>query len=528
MKKTVTKSYFLYVKHRDILDSMKFSTLKNKTENKTVFQILKNYAKLILMEKRNIVNILSNRLDWLTDFAYKRMSKYDILTELKKMGARKFVDGMAFDQTVFQILSTYQQMFSSIQYHSNKREQKDSIKKVWMREFLVGLWFETKEEMISYLEKKNPEKFHFIIDQLKRDKTLFPTIHKIQMAWIKRKSSFLPKSLTFQTINDLHGSLDFIKKLDDKRIIISLNIPNVGVFRFVSKWNKKYFGEISDFPDTKTTINQKTGLPNKSRQTYSLKFMENGSIRISIFKKVFVEKSKIEKLPPKEKIVGIDLNSRDNRSILSDGKTFPVDKFLVQKEKKLEESLELHSKNCKKRKLSTVHGKQLRLQEAKQERRQKYNKEKHASEVIKYLKERGYEMLVCEDLHVNATRGYKAKMEIHDDTKVKHVQRALCMDDMKNQFIKFGQKYGISVAWVNSRYTSQECSNCHQIESNNRNGAEYKCSCGFSGNADLNAAINIRNRMTNDKKREKLQYWSVKDSMWKGRNYKNKADFLIA
>ena len=52
---------------------------------------------------------------------------------------------------------------------------------------------------------------------------------------------------------------------------------------------------------------------------------------------------------------------------------------------------------------------------------------------------------------------------------------------------------GVSVVYVDARYTSQRCSKCGHIKKSNRkNQSIFKCRlCGFNHNADLNAAKNI-------------------------------------
>jgi len=54
---------------------------------------------------------------------------------------------------------------------------------------------------------------------------------------------------------------------------------------------------------------------------------------------------------------------------------------------------------------------------------------------------------------------------------------------------------GISIVYVDPRYTSQKCSKCgHISRSNRKNQTQFKCTrCGYTLNADLNASINIRN-----------------------------------
>ncbi|NCO11872.1 IS200/IS605 family element transposase accessory protein TnpB, partial [Candidatus Pacearchaeota archaeon] len=63
------------------------------------------------------------------------------------------------------------------------------------------------------------------------------------------------------------------------------------------------------------------------------------------------------------------------------------------------------------------------------------------------------------------------------------------------QFLTYKAKArGITVEYVDARYTSQKCSVCGYISRSNRQSqAIFKCKhCGFSLNADLNASRNIR------------------------------------
>ena len=54
---------------------------------------------------------------------------------------------------------------------------------------------------------------------------------------------------------------------------------------------------------------------------------------------------------------------------------------------------------------------------------------------------------------------------------------------------------GKTVAYVDARYTSQRCSRCHHTARKNRKGAVFHCNqCGLRMHADMNAAINIRDR----------------------------------
>ena len=68
-----------------------------------------------------------------------------------------------------------------------------------------------------------------------------------------------------------------------------------------------------------------------------------------------------------------------------------------------------------------------------------------------------------------------------------------------HQFEKFlGYKageQGVDVAFVDARYTSQRCSRCGHIYKKNRKKSQYHCvRCGLHLHADVNAAINIKDK----------------------------------
>lgn len=68
----------------------------------------------------------------------------------------------------------------------------------------------------------------------------------------------------------------------------------------------------------------------------------------------------------------------------------------------------------------------------------------------------------------------------------------LNLSDVYELILKYSKNYIL----VPSYYSSQECNKCHYINNDNRfsrNG--FRClKCGFTEHADLNAAINIRDR----------------------------------
>lgn len=54
------------------------------------------------------------------------------------------------------------------------------------------------------------------------------------------------------------------------------------------------------------------------------------------------------------------------------------------------------------------------------------------------------------------------------------------------------QPLGVTVTYIDPRYTSQACNQCGTINKKNRNKNHYSCSCGWKTHADVNAAMNIK------------------------------------
>src|SRR3990172_4134056 len=49
---------------------------------------------------------------------------------------------------------------------------------------------------------------------------------------------------------------------------------------------------------------------------------------------------------------------------------------------------------------------------------------------------------------------------------------------------------GVQITYNSSAYRSQRCSRCGLVKKSNRNGKDYTCICGYTADADINAAIN--------------------------------------
>lgn len=89
---------------------------------------------------------------------------------------------------------------------------------------------------------------------------------------------------------------------------------------------------------------------------------------------------------------------------------------------------------------------------------------------------------------------------IRDRVRLRKPQRATLHSWAFAQLGKFiaykAERSGVVLVQVDAAYTSQQCSNCNEIDKKNRRSqASYVCGrCGFVGHADHNAARNIATR----------------------------------
>lgn len=96
-----------------------------------------------------------------------------------------------------------------------------------------------------------------------------------------------------------------------------------------------------------------------------------------------------------------------------------------------------------------------------------------------------------------------------------HIIKVLHLNDLKNVIKRIGNRENIMVSFVDPRYTSQICPCCGHISKENRKKQEtFSCiKCGYTNNADVNAAINIRNRYTIDELRDILMAYDNEKDM---------------
>lgn len=207
--------------------------------------------------------------------------------------------------------------------------------------------------------------------------------------------------------------------------------------------------------------------------------------------------------------IGIDVNQKHHFLDCSDG--FYVDKNnnTIHKAMKLQKKLaKVQQTKAKQKKIKESYSKKLKLRLQKCNNRSDYDNKKVISKVIKHCKINNIYNIVAENLQLQG----KCKSEVkvnNKKIKVTTLQRLLKMNDIKNVLSYVGSKNNINVHLVNAEYTSKTCSICGCIHESNRQTQEhFKCKhCGYVNNADINAAINIKNRVVIQELRDKLEIY---------------------
>ena len=193
-----------------------------------------------------------------------------------------------------------------------------------------------------------------------------------------------------------------------------------------------------------------------------------------------------------DNVVGIDVNCKHNLFSLSNETTYDYNHKLVNDFCKF--SLEVDE--LKKDKNYTIgKRKQQKLDTLKMKMLK--SEQELISKMCKLLMLDGVDHIVMEDLDNGFGRCYvkdKDNEDINHNRKVKF----LGLSSLKDEVEHIARKYGIALSTVQASYTSKMCPICGCIADENRPNQEtFECvECGHIDNADHNASVNIKNRVT--------------------------------
>lgn len=188
------------------------------------------------------------------------------------------------------------------------------------------------------------------------------------------------------------------------------------------------------------------------------------------------------------KSIGVDLNVKHNFCALSNNEVIDYDrKYIKQFSNKLKKLDKLGLKN-----ISDIQKKQLN----KLVKRNQWYFKHLISDILNKLQQKQITDIVMQDLDLSkANYVYNQQFNI----KYNRLIRLLRLSNIKNWLKEQAEKRGIKVHLTPSNYTSQQCSHCGFIDSQNRSSQEsFRClNCGHKENADINAAKNIVKRLEN-------------------------------
>lgn len=271
----------------------------------------------------------------------------------------------------------------------------------------------------------------------------------------------------------------------------------------IIEFNSNYKSEIKAFISLSGFSKKSFDIPIKYAKNYHgrMKSYRKNSvdyeyvIKFDVYKKqvsvIYVKDGERYIPEAKDEVIGIDVNSKHNLLSLSNGETYDFDRKLL--EDFCELSLTVDTLKSKNKNYEIGKRKHRKLDILKN----KINKheENLIAQVCKHLSEQGYHHVVMENLDNSF-----GKCFVIDENDVNYNCRVkfLGLSSIKDKFDHIGRNYDISVSLVHPCYTSKQCPICGCIDDDNRKTQEaFKCvECGHESNADFNAAVNIKNRVS--------------------------------
>nr|DAI06968.1 MAG TPA: endonuclease [Caudoviricetes sp.] len=239
-------------------------------------------------------------------------------------------------------------------------------------------------------------------------------------------------------------------------------LPKIGYMKF--KTSKKYLKLLKTHEFRTCTV-----------------MVEAGKWYISIL----IEDNTVAQLPVSiNKTVGIDLGVK-KYLVMSTGQSVSTPN-IINKLKEIDRLKSLLSKKIK----GSNASKRLRLKIQRKQKRLNDLREDFLNKLVDYII-KNHDCVILEDLNIR-------KMIKHSGGWKKSFNRLMTMIPMYEFRKKLEYKAMLAGKYcvaVNPAYTSRTCSECGHVDKKNRKSqADFECTrCGFSANADYNAAINIHN-----------------------------------
>ena len=352
---------------------------------------------------------------------------------------------------------------------------------------------------------------------------------------LNRKVIFKKLTITHKnTTSSLKTQVGLVN-LKKFNAFLNFNIPKQEEITLLFRYNQNYHMDLKDFMISNTnktsdlkkfptgyiqtqfkfTINVDT-LYNQINIYYSLEKTSKNSAVYTKFDS--------ESIQNYNNCIGVDVNIKNNILALSDGKTFKANKSLIKKCIRFDNTRKRCQKNKELNHNPKPYGKKMLFKQEKNNRRSKWYLEQLVNELLNYCEEKGYNHIVMENLNLKET---KSEAKNKDGINYNRLASLLHLNDIKHVIKRLANKRDIAVSWVNPKYTSQQCPICGHINKNNRITQEVFCceKCFHNNNADINAAINIKNRVFIKEYKKSLMKFDKEFNGYKGKVYIKKEEY---
>ena len=403
---------------------------------------------------------------------------------------------------------------------------------------------ELKEKKIfSYIENKANnatsansmyKKWMELITKFSYEKILTLCVKKY-LNVLNRKVTFKKLTITHQnTISSLKTQIGLVN-LKKFNAFLNFNIPKQGEIALLFRYNQNYHMDLKDLmiSNTNKTSDLKK-YPTGYKQT-QFKFTINVDTlynQINIYyvlektskNSAIYTKFDSESIQNYNNCIGVDVNIKNNILALSDGKTFKANKSLIKKCIRFDNARKRCQKNKDLNHNPKPYGKEMLYRQKKNNRRSKWYLEQLVNGFLDYCQEKGYNHIVMENLNLKEN---KSEAKNKDGINYNRVASLLRLNNIKHVIKRLANKRDIAVSWVNPKYTSQQCPICGHINKDNRITQEVFCceNCFHNNNADINAAINIKNRMFIKEYKSLLMKFDKEFNGYKGKVYIKKEEY---
>ena len=351
------------------------------------------------------------------------------------------------------------------------------------------------------------EKYEWLKDEIKQakleGKDIFLLAERYKHFWfnryLKHHKLINYKSLSFKNTNTLCAGKTMINTMKQKaskkqaNAYLQIRIPSEDELQIPFRYNKDYhYGIFSHLlKDGHENTEYTAGIDLLKKRIYFILWRKEEREQFT---------NKIE-----NEILGVDVNTKHNLFACSTGIFIHYNKDFIDK---CIQFLNYKSSH------SFSKSKATQLYQQKINRRVENHVILKVKELIAYARQNNFHTIVLEDNGMFKMYGISKIGEL--TIKTERLQRFLHFSGIKHVVIRLANKEGINVHLVNPAYTSRTCPACGFISDKNRKTQEsFKCiECGYTENADINAAINIKNRISITKLRKSLEVYSAVDKMF--------------